>query len=249
MRGPGAASAAPAGELTVFAAASLTKPFGDLEGAWSLAHPDTALVFSFDASSALRTQIEQGAPADVLASADAKNPQALVDECLAAGPVTAFATNHLVIIVPRGNPAGIRSAADLAMPGVKVVAAGPDVPITTYAMQLLEDLATLSGYPADFVAAYEGNIVSAEDNVKAVLAKIELGEGDAAIVYVTDAASSTRVDTIAVPDEANVLATYGAVTIADSSRPEPAAAFLEFLTSPDAQAILARYGFLPPSAG
>ncbi|MFN8623553.1 MAG: molybdate ABC transporter substrate-binding protein [Chloroflexota bacterium] len=242
------ASAVPAGDLTVFAAASLTKAFGDLQAPWAAAHPDSTLVFSFDASGALRTQIEQGAPADVLASADMKNPQALVDECLAPAPVTAFATNHLVIVVPKGNPAGITSPADLTKSGVKVVAAGKDVPITKYATQLVDTLSKLSGYPADFAAGYAANVVSEEDNVKAVLAKIELGEGDAAIVYVTDAASSTGVDTVAVPDEANVLATYGAVSITDSAQPELSAEFLSFLTGPDAQAVLASYGFLPPPA-
>ena len=201
-------------------------------------------MFSFDASSALRAQIEQGAPADVLVSADTKNPQALVDECLATD-LTAFATNHLVIVVPAGNPAGITTPADLAKPGLKVVAAGADVPITTYATQLIDNLAALPDYPADFAAAVAANVVSEEDNVKAVLAKIELGEGDAAIVYVTDAASSTAVETVAVPDEANVLATYAGAAVNEAADPVLAADFLSFLTETEAQQILAGYGFLP----
>lgn len=237
----------PAGDLTVFAAASLTKPFGDLQAPWEAAHPGSELVFSFDASSALRAQIEQGAPVDVFASADTKNPQALVDECLAAS-LTAFAQNHLVIVVPTGNPAGITSPADLAKPGLKIVAAGADVPITKYAVQVVDNLAALPGYPADFAAAYAANVVSEEDNVKAVLAKIELGEGDAAIVYLTDAASSAAVETVAVPDEANVLATYGAVSVNDAADPALASDFLAFLAGPEAQAILAGYGFLPAPA-
>jgi len=244
---PGA-SAIPATDLTVFAAASLTKPFGDLEAPWETAHPGSHLVFSFDASSALRAQVEQGAPADILASADTKHPQALIDECLAAGPVTPFAQNQLVIVVPAGNPAGITSPADLAKPGVKVVAAGPDVPITKYAAQLIDNLSTVAGYPADFAAAVAANTVSQEDNVKAVLAKIELGEGDAAIVYVTDARSSTAVETVAIPDEANVLATYAAVGINDAKDPALATDFLAFLTGTEAQAVLAGYGFLPAPA-
>lgn len=237
------ASTIPAEDLTVFAAASLTKPFGELQAPWAARHPGSDLVFSFDASSALRAQIEQGAPADVLASADTKNPQALVDECLATG-LTAFAQNHLVIVVPTGNPAGITSPADLAKPGLKVVAAGADVPITKYATQVVDNLAAIAGYPADFAAAYAANIVSEEDNVKAVLAKIELGEGDAAIVYVTDAASSAAVETVAVPDEANVLATYAGAAVNDATDPALAADFLAFLTETEAQTILAGYGFL-----
>ena len=242
------ASALPAGDLTVYAAASLTKPFGDLEAPWEAAYPGSHLVFSFDASSALRAQVEQGAPADILASADTRNPQALVDEFLAAGPITPFATNHLVIVVPAGNPAGIASPADLAKPGIKVVAAGPDVPITKYATQVIDNLAKVPGYPADFAAAVAANVVSQEDNVKAVLAKIELGEGDAAIVYVTDARSSTAVETVAIPDEANVLATYAAVGINDAKDPALATDFLAFLTGTEAQAVLAGYGFLPAPA-
>lgn len=246
----GGASPSPLGadDLTVFAAASLTKPFGELQGPWEASHTGSTLVFSFDASSALRTQIEQGAPADVLASADLKNPQALVDACLAPAPVTAFAANHLVIVVPAGNPAAIASPVDLGRPGVKVVAAGPDVPITKYATQLVDNLAGLAGYPADLAAGYAANVVSEEDNVKAVLSKIELGEGDAAIVYATDAASSTAVEVIPVPDEANVLATYGAVSLTDAAQPQLATDFLAFLTGPDARAVLASYGFLPPPA-
>lgn len=242
-------SAAPAdplavGDLTVFAAASLARPFGEFQAPWEAAHPGSELVFSFDASSALRTQVEQGAPADVFASADTRNPQALVDECLATD-LTAFAGNHLVVVVPTGNPAGITSPADLATPGLKVVAAGPDVPIARYATQLIDTLAALPGYPADFAAAVAANVVSQEDNVKAVLAKIELGEGDAAIVYVTDAVSSTAVETVAIPDEANVVATYAAAAVTDAADPALASDFLAFLSGSEAQAVLAGYGFLP----
>ena len=97
--------------------------------------------------------------------------------------------------MPTANPAGITTPADLAKPGVKVIAAGDEVPITKYATQLVENLAKAAGYPADFAAAYAANIASKEDNVKAVVAKIELGEGDAGIVYVTDAKASTKVTT------------------------------------------------------
>ncbi len=234
-------------DLLVFAAASLTKSFADLEAPWVAARPGSDLIFSFDASSTLRAQIEQGAPADVLASADTRNAQALVDECLAPAPITDFATNHLVIVVPSGNPAGITSPADLAKPDVRVVAAGPDVPITKYANMVITNLAGIAGYPPDYAASVAANVVSEEDNVKQVLTKIELGEGDAAIVYVTDAKSSDKVETVPIPDEANVLATYAAVPVGDSIQPELAAEFVTFLTGPEAQAVLAGYGFLQPA--
>jgi len=217
----------------------------DLQVPWEAAHPGSELILSSDASSALRAQIEQGAPADVLASADTRNAQLLVDGCLAPGPITPFAGNALVVAVATDSPAVVVSPADLARSGVRFVAAGPEVPITRYATEVIERLAALPGYPADFVAAVAANTVSEEDNVRVVLAKIELGEGDAAIVYRTDAQSSARVASVEIPDEAEVPATYAAVAVSASSQPQLAADFLEFLTGPDAQAVLVSHGFLP----
>jgi len=149
--------------------------------------------------------------------------------------------------VPTGNPAGILVVADLARPGVKVIAAGDAVPITKYATQLVANLAKEPGYPPDFVGAYAANIVSREDNAKAVVAKIELGEGDAAIVYVTEAIASTKVATVRVPDAANVPATCAAVVVKASSNATAARAFLDWFAGPEGQAILGSLGFLPPS--
>lgn len=233
-------------ELTVFAAASLNAAFTRLGSAFEAAHPGVTVVFSFDASSVLRTQVEQGAPADVFASADEQNPAALVGAGLAVGPPTSFAANALTVIVPIGNPAKIATPADLARPGVKVVAAGAAVPITRYADQLLVNLAAQPGYPPAFVAAVTANVVSREDNVRGLVTKIELGEGDAGIVYVTDARASTKVETVPLPDGANVRATYDAVVVKASIHPAQAADFLAFLHGVDGQAILAEFGFLPP---
>ena len=243
---PAASPVQPAA-LTVFAASSLKQAFGDVKTAYEAANPGTTLTFSFDASSALEAQIAQGGPADVFASADTKNPQKLVDAGLAAGPVTPFAGNRLAIIVPKANPAGVTSPLDLARPGLKIVAAGDDVPITKYANQLLDELAKQPGYPPGLAEKVKAAIVSKEDNVAAVVAKIALGEGDAAIVYETDARDAASLASIAVPEAANVPASYGAVTVKASSHPDAAAAFLGWLTGPDGQAILARHGFLPPS--
>ena len=179
-------------ELTVFAAASLKNVLAEAEAAYAAATPGTDLTISTDSSSALATQIEQGAPADVFLSADTTNPQKLVDGGFASGDAIPFAGNKLTVIVPTDNPAGIQSPADLAKPGLRIIAAGDEVPITKYATQLVENLARQPDAPAGFAAAYAANVASKEDNVSAIVAKIELGEGDAGIVYVTDAATRTR---------------------------------------------------------
>jgi molybdate transport system substrate-binding protein len=241
-----ALSAAPA-NLTIYGASSLKAVLAKVKTAYEAANPGTTLTISTDSSSALETKIEQGAPADVFLSADTANPQKLVDKSLASGSVTKFAKNLLTVIVPSGNPAGITSPADLAKTGVKVIAAGDTVPITKYATQLVANLAKSAGYPADFAAKYTANVVSKQDNVAAVVSQIELGEGDAAIVYATDAKSSTKVATVEVPASANVPATYGGVAAKASTNVAAAKAFLTWLAGADGQAILASFGFLPPA--
>ena len=232
--------------LTIYAAASLKGALDKAKVAWETAYPGSKLVISTDSSGTLETQIEQGAPADVFLSADTTNPKKLVEKCLAAGAAVDFAGNKLTVIVPTANPAGIRTPTDLAKAGVKVIAAGDAVPITKYATQLVTNLAKESGYPSDFVAAYTANIASKEDNVKAVVAKIELGEGDAAIVYFTDAKASTKVASVKVPAIANVPATYAGVVVKASANTASAQAFLDWFAGPAGQAILAGFGFLAP---
>ena len=205
------------------------------------------MTIATDASSTLRTQIEQGAPADVFLSADQTNPKTLVEGGLADGSAVDFAGNTLTVIVPAANPAGITTPADLARSGVKVIAAGADVPIAKYTTQVVANLAGTGGYPAGFAAAYDENVVSKEDNVKAVVAKIELGEGDAAIVYLTDAKASTKVKTIEIPAEANVPATYAGVVVKASPNAAAGHDFLTWLAGPDGQAVLGEFGFTPPS--
>ena len=243
-----AASSSPvAVELTVFAAASLSNVLARIKPVYEAAHPGTTLTISTESSAALETQIEQGAPADVFLSADTANPKKLVDAGLSAGEAVAFAGNKLTIVVPTDGTQ-VSAPKDLANPGLRIIAAGDAVPISRYATQLVGNLARLAGYPADFAAAYAANVVSKEDNVKAVIGKVELGEGDAAIVYVTDAAASTKVKTIEVPDEANVPAGYAGVVVGASKQQEPARTFLGWLTSPDGRAILQQLGFLAPGS-
>jgi molybdate transport system substrate-binding protein len=235
--------------LTVYAAASLTSALRELEPAWTASHPDVPLAIATDSSAALRTQIEQGAPADVFLSADLANPTKLAGVGLTDGAVVTFAGNRLAIVTPAANPARVTIPADLARPGVKIIATADDVPISTYATAVIGKLSGLDGYPPDFAASYAANVVTKEVNVAAVLAKIELGEGDAAIVYETDAAGSSRVDTIPVPNEANVVAEYGAVALKRSGNVSAAREFRDWLVGREAQRILAGLGFTPPRPG
>jgi len=236
----------PPAALTIFAAASLAGALDQVKTAYEASNPGTTLTISTDSSAALETQIEQGAPADVFLSADATSPRRLVDAGMAAGSAVTFARNRLLIVVPHGNPGGITSPADLAKPGIRIIAAGDAVPITKYANQLVANLAKLSGYPADFAAKYAANIVTKVENVNAIVAQIQLGQGDAAIVYVTDA-KAVPLDTYGVPDEANVLATYAGVVVKASSAPVAARAFLDWLAGRDGQDVLATFGFMPPT--
>ena len=248
-----APSAAAGGGLTIYGAASLKGALEQAKAAYKTANPGTTLTISTGSSSALETQIEQGAPADVFLSADTANPKKLVDKGLADGDPVTFAGNKLTVIVPTANQAGITSPKDLAKsdcgtpPCVKVIAAGDEVPITKYAKQLVDNLAKESDYPTDFAAAYAANVASKEEDVKSVVAKIELGEGDAAIVYVTDAKASNKVTPIAVPESANVPATYDGVVIKASKDAAAAKAFLDWFAGPDGQAILSELGFQPPA--
>jgi len=245
-----AASAPPATEpvdLTILAAASLRDALDAVSAAYASDHPTVTLTIATDSSAVLATQILEGAPADVFLSADETNPAKIVDGGLADGPAIRFAGNELTIVVPSGSST-VTTAADLAKPGVKVIAAGAEVPITKYASQVVDALAGLPGYPPDLAAAYAANVVSREDNVKAVVAKIELGEGDAAIVFATDATASGKVDRVDIPADAYVRATYAGVVIGGSDRPAEARAFMDWLSGGAGQAILAEFGFLPPGS-
>jgi molybdate transport system substrate-binding protein len=250
LAGLAAAACSPTGSgdipLTVYAAASLKDAVGAAAAAYEAANPGTTITLSTDSSAALETQIEQGAPADVFLSADSVNPQKLVDAGFASGGPVPIAGNELAIVVPRGNPGGVTSPLDLARDGLTIIAAGEEVPITRYATELVERLARQSGAAVDFQARYAANVASREDNVSAVLGKIEVGEGDAGIVYVTDAKAADGVETVVIPPAANVRATYAGVVVGASPNRAAAAAFLHWLAGPGGQAVLADFGFLAP---
>jgi molybdate transport system substrate-binding protein len=234
-------------DLVVFAAASLQEVIPAIAAPWSALHPGSDLVASFDASSTLRTQIEAGAAVDLFVSADLANPQALADRCLTLAGPAAVAATTLTIAVPAGNPAGITGIADLARPGLRIVATAPAVPIARYAAQVLAAAAAMQPDPPAWSAAVAANTVSLDDNVRAALARVELGEADASIVYVTDIAAGGTVEAVPIPAALNVTATYAAVVPGTAPQPALAAELLDFLGGPDAQAILASAGFLPPA--
>jgi molybdate transport system substrate-binding protein len=236
------ASRSPKRELVVYAASSLTTSFQALARAYEAANPDAQIVLAFDSSSALRARIEQGAPADVLASAGGDAIDRLVRAGLTRGAPAAFAQNRLALIVPTENPAGIGRAEDLARPGVRVVAAAEGVPISEYADELLTRVATSPYAAPGFVAKVEANVVSREDNVRAVVAKIQLGEGDGAIVYDTDAHDAPDVRSIPLGD-INVNVVYAAIAVANGASSERGIEFVRWLRDAPAQEILRAAGF------
>ena len=219
----------------------------EAETAYEAANPGTDLTISTDSSAALETQIEQGAPADVFLSADTTNPQKLVDDGFAAGEPVNFAGNELTVIVPTDNPAGIQSPADLAKDGVRIIAAGDEVPITKYATQLVENLAAVEGYPADFAAAYAANVASKEDNVgagrRARSSSAKAMPGSSMSPMPPRRTRSRR-------SRSRMRPTFRRRTRAWSSAHRrtrtPSAAFLDWLAGPDGQAVLSSFGFLPP---
>jgi molybdate transport system substrate-binding protein len=223
------------GSLSVFAAASLTDAFKALGDSFHQQHSGVTLQFNFAGTPTLVTQIEQGAKADVLASADTANMDKISADGLASsGAPKVFARNELEIAVAPGNPMGIHALKDLAKPGLIYISAGPTVPAGKYAAQALAK-AGVSVTPK-----------SLETDVKSVLSKIELGEADAGIVYTTDVkAAGDRVLGVAIPDSANVIATYPIATLKASPSLAAAEAFVAFVISSQGQATLESFGFLP----
>lgn len=230
---PEAQGPALSGRVTVFAAASLTEAFTDLGKAFEAANPGVKVTFSFGASSTLAQQALDGAPADLLATADEANLQKVVDGGGASDP-RVFARNRLAILVGRGNPKGIATLADLAKPGVAVVLCAPEVPCGKFGAQVLQK-AGVAVTPR-----------SLEENVKGVVSKISLGEADAGLTYVTDVrAAGEKAEGLPIPDEQNVTAVYPMGLLKQVGNKDAAVAFRNYVLSPAGQSTLAGYGFLP----
>lgn len=247
--GTGASAAPPrvTGALTIFAAASLTDAFNEMKGRIEAANPGTTLTFNYAASSALRTQLEQGAKADVYASADTAQMAGATTSGVIDGDGSIFVRNTPVIIVPANNPKGITTPADLARPGVKLVLAAPAVPIGNYARQIIARMSADPAYGADFGAKALANLVSEEANVRQIVAKVQLGEGDAGIVYSSDVTPAVRdrVTIISIPAPVNVVAEYPVAIVKGAANEAGARAFIAYLLSAEGQAILQQWGFVP----
>jgi molybdate transport system substrate-binding protein len=234
------------GDLTVFAAASLTDAFEAIESELEAANPDLSITYNFGGSQALVTQLKEGAEADVFASANVAQMDVAIEAGLVTGAPLPFTQNRLAIVTPAGNPAAIESAADLGKEGILLVLAQPEVPAGRYARESVCLMATdTATYGAGFVERVAGNVVSEEEDVRDVLAKVALGEADAGIVYVSDAvAAGDQVYVADIPDDLNVIATYPVAILAGGNE-ALGSAFVSYLLSDEGQAMLERYGFQP----
>jgi molybdate transport system substrate-binding protein len=226
----------PVGTVTVAAAASLTAAFKELGTEFERAHPGATVRFNFAGSSTLVTQLVNGAPGDVFASADEATMKKVTQAHLADGSPQIFARNKLAIVVSAGNPHRIAGLADLSRPGLVISMCAPQVPIGQYARQAYAK----AGLP--FPAG-----ASQELDVKQVVSRVQQGQADAGIVYATDVtAGGSRVTGVAIPDSANVLASYPVAALLKGANPAGGRAFTAYLTSAQAQTVLAKYGFLAP---
>jgi molybdate transport system substrate-binding protein len=234
-------------ELTVFAAASLKGAFTEAADALGRRTPPIAVRYSFGGSQQLVLQLQQGASADVFASADQRWMQVARDTGLIAGEPAIFARNRLVVITPASNPGRIDRLEDLGKRGLKLVLGAEAVPVGKYSREALNRLNSAPGFGSNYSRRVLGSVVSEEENVKAVVSKVQLGEADGGIVYVSDVTPSVRkaVRTIDIPDPYNVVATYPIAVLKRSGQSAAAQQFIQFITSAEGQALLARHGFLP----
>jgi molybdate transport system substrate-binding protein len=227
-------------ELTIAAAASLTAAFTDIGDAFNEAHPEATVTFTFGPSDGLATQIVEGAPVDVFASASPTWMDLVETDGPGVTGRTGFARNRLAIAVPADNPAGIEDIEDLARQDVQLVLAAEGVPAGDYARQILDN--------AGIAEAALANVVSNEEDVALVMTKVLSGDADAGIVYVTDVTTelADRVALIQIPDDVNVIATYPIAVVNGTEEADLARAFVDFVLGPG-RTILAAYGFLGPA--
>jgi molybdate transport system substrate-binding protein len=236
--------------LTVFAAASLTDAFEELGALFQRGHPGITVRFNFAGSQQLAAQLEHGASADVFASADQRWMAQVQRLGLAAGEPVIFAHNRLVVVLPAENPARIDRLEDLARPGLKLVLAADAVPAGRYSREVLRNLSGRSGFGPDYERRVLANVVSEEENVKGVVAKVQLGEADAGVVYRSDVtpALGTKLRVLDIPAGANIVASYPIVVLSASGAPGAARTFVELVRGAEGRAALARHGLTPPPA-
>lgn len=232
--------------LTVLAAASLKDSFSELARLFEAQNPGVTVSTSFAGSQQLAEQLNQGAPADVFASASKKYMETVVTSGrVNEGDSATFAQNRLVVIFPKDNPAGLAALQDLAKAGLKLDLADKSVPVGQYALDFLDKALLDAAFGADFKEKVLANVVSYETDVKAVVSKVSLGEADAGIVYITDYnAAADVLGKLDIPDALNTIANYPIAPIADSQNADLARAFVELVLSADGQAIMEKYGFV-----
>jgi molybdate transport system substrate-binding protein len=241
-----AAGAEPSGrELTVFAASSLTDAMDEIAAEFEADNQGVRVVMNYASSPKLATQILEGAPADIFASANAKQMANVVDGGFVDGETDFFASNRLVAIVPADNPARIERLSDLGKPGVALVLALPGVPVRNYTDQFISHVEADPNYGLTFSTGFYANVVSEEDNVRRVATKVALGEADSGVVYISDVTDDITDDIqqIPIPEEYNIYATYPIAMLKKAPESELAQDFIEYVLSPDGQAILGKWGF------
>lgn len=234
-------------ELTVFTAASLTGAFGEI-GQIYKNETNISVVFNFDGSQALRSQIENGAYADLFASANKKQMNALKNGGLMNNSsIVIFTKNKLSLIVPKNNPAKIFNLSDLAKPGLKIVMGTKDVPVGDYALQIISNLGNNSSYGPDYKTKVLANVISQETNVNYVVTKVALGEADVGFAYVSDVTGNlaSKMDKIDIPEEYNIIAEYPMGILLESKYPAESQELMNLVMSNEGKAVMEKYGFSP----
>jgi molybdate transport system substrate-binding protein len=243
---PGAGG--PANELVVFAAASLAEPFNELGPQFGAANGGAKISYNFAGTPQLRTQLEQGARADVFASANREQMDAALKSGVVTGETPLFVQNKLVVITPKDNPSKVEKLEDLARPGLKLVTTAKNVPVGQYTQDALAKMSRDARFGSDFQAKVTANIMSEEADVKQVVAKVQLGEADAAVVYSTDVSArvASEVRTLAIPDQFNTVADYPIAQVREARQPDLARAFIAYLVSGQGREVMKKFNFLLP---
>jgi molybdate transport system substrate-binding protein len=233
------------GTLTVLAASSLTDAFGELADRFEDQNPGVEVRQSFESSSTLLTQIQQGAPADVFASASEEEMDKAVEEGLVAAEPEVFVENREVVLVPKENPAGIEGFREVAKPGIRLVLAEEGVPAADYALEILAkaDEEYGPGFRRDVIA----NVVSRESDVRASVNRVAVGDADATFGYASDYTPDIRdrVDVVPIPPDLNIIATYPIAALEGAKEPELAREWVDLVTGEEGQRVLEKWGFEP----
>jgi len=239
-------------ELTVFCGAGLAGAFNEIEQLYkNTSGTDTGIEFNFDGVQALRAQIEQGAYADVLVSANLRHMNALKAEgYIDNDTVKIFAENNVAVIIPRNNPANIKNLMDLARPGIKISIGTKDLPAGDYARQVLDKLANDSEYGPAYKEKVMANIVSEETMVTLIMSKVALGEADAGFAFLSDVSPKMagKITRIFIPDKYNVIGDFPIGVLKQSKYPQQSRNFIDLVMSAKGQAVLKKYGFIPVAA-